>query len=573
MNEQQIKDILSRALTKTKKINSNFVKKCSKEDKETIVSLTNFLDVNSSITERLFCLKQGINYQPTCHSCNKSVRYDAKRKKYPMFCSVQCANQSEIKKQQILITQQKRYGGNPAQNETIKEKRKQTNIKKYGVRTPLLNDEIKLKTQKTMENKYGVYYALQSQEIKNKWIETNIKKYNVKYPLESEDIQQKIIQTNIKKYGTPYVVCSDFVKKKVTETIKQKYNCDHISQKNISPEVLSILKNSTFLRTKHYEEKKSLSEIASELNVNVTTVYNYFKQHKIPINNFFESKQQKSIQEFLSQYVETISNYTLENSKLQIDIFVPSLKLGIEFCGLFWHCDYHSRIDKNYHLRKLEECKKRQIRLITIFEDEWNNKQNIISSMLLHLINKNSEHSIGARECKVVYVEKNEKSDFFETNHILGNGRSSYNIGLVDKNNCLVACLSALITQKEIIINRFATSKPVAGGFSKLLMTLKKDFLNVNKPIVTFADRRFSEGNLYFKTGFKLDYIIKPDYYYFYKNKRYHKFNFRHKHLQKILHKYDASLSETVNCHNNGIYKIWNCGLLKFKMEKNTCQE
>lgn len=573
MSNEQIKNILDKAFTKTNKINPHFIKRCSEQDIEIITSYTNFLDEDCSVAERLFCLKQGINYQTTCHHCNKSVRYDTKRKKYPLFCSVQCANQSELKKQQILKTQQKKYGGNPAQNETIKQKRKQTNIKKYGVETPLLNDEIKAKTQKTMKDKYGVYYALQAQEIKDKWVETNIKKYNAKYPLESKIIQEKIIQTNIRKYGVPYIISSDFIRKKITGTIKQKYNCNHISQKNIPPAVLSILKNPTLLKIKHHEEKKSLSEIASELNVNVTTVYNYFKQHKISINNFFESKQQKNIQDFLSQYIEIIPNYTLENSRLQIDIFIPSLKLGIEFCGLFWHCDYHSRIDKNYHLRKLEECNKRQIRLITIFEDEWNNKQDIISSMLLHLINKNPKQSIGARECKVIYVEKNKKANFFKTNHILGDGRSSYNIGLIDKNNCLVACLGALITQKEIIINRFATSRPVIGGFSKLLTTLKKDFLTVNKPIVTFADRRFSEGNLYIKTGFKLDYIIKPDYYYVYKGKRYHKFNFRHKHLQKILYKYDADLSETINCRNNGIYKIWNCGLLKFKLESSICQK
>ena len=38
------------------------------------------------------------------------------------------------------------------------------------------------------------------------------------------------------------------------------------------------------------------------------------------------------------------------------------------------------RKDKYYHLKKLEDCEEKGIRLIQIFEDEWIFKQEIVKS-------------------------------------------------------------------------------------------------------------------------------------------------------------------------------------------------
>ena len=111
-------------------------------------------------------------------------------------------------------------------------------------------------------------------------------------------------------------------------------------------------------------------------------------------------------------------------------------------------------------------------------------------------------------------------------------------------------------------LNRFASSCNVVGGFSKLLSHFKKNY--EWKSIYSFADRRWSEGNVYLKNGFTLEETQRPDYKYIIGDERKHKFNFRHNSLKKILEVYDPEKSEFENTYANGIYRIYDCGLLKF---------
>jgi very-short-patch-repair endonuclease len=80
----------------------------------------------------------------------------------------------------------------------------------------------------------------------------------------------------------------------------------------------------------------------------------------------------------------------------ELDIYLPELKLAIEFNGLYWH----SEMEKydNYHVDKTNTCEKQDIQLIHIFEDDWNFKQDIVKSMLLNKF-KRTDQSIFARNC------------------------------------------------------------------------------------------------------------------------------------------------------------------------------
>jgi len=80
--------------------------------------------------------------------------------------------------------------------------------------------------------------------------------------------------------------------------------------------------------------------------------------------------------------------------------------------------------------------------------------------------------------------------------------------------------------------------------------------------IISYADRRWSEGNLYYKLGFTLDHISSPNYWYMHKSnylKRMHRYNFRKSTLKK-LKIFNPNLSEWENMKNNGYDRIWDCG-------------
>jgi hypothetical protein len=124
-----------------------------------------------------------------------------------------------------------------------------------------------------------------------------------------------------------------------------------------------------------------------------------------------------------------------------------------------------------------------------------------------------------------------------------------------------------LVLIQQHYLNRYATNCRVPGGFSKLLKYFQTNY--EWQQLISFADLRWSNGGLYEKTGWKLDSILPPDYYYSPDGRnRYHKFNYRRKNLPKLLKDFDPELSERENCNNNGILRIWDCGKLRYIINK-----
>lgn len=94
------------------------------------------------------------------------------------------------------ITMLKKYGVEyPLQSEIIREKIKQTNLRKYGSNSILGNKEFR--------EKYKINTNFQKLEVRRKTRQTSIMKYRVSHPQQSSIIKNKVRRTNLLKYGTP----------------------------------------------------------------------------------------------------------------------------------------------------------------------------------------------------------------------------------------------------------------------------------------------------------------------------------------------------------------------------------
>lgn len=502
-------DVLWKGYRKSSNIEKNFP-----ELYNLIYKHTKFLPENAKIGERIYCIKHNISKRVTCLTCGTPVKY--KDARYHEYCSLKCSNSSEH----------------------VKKKKEESSLMKFGTKYASQSKEIQKKQRITFHKKYGVYYPFQSKEIQTKMKNNWMEKYGVDNPRKSLLIKRKIKNTNLKRYGVI-----------------------RYAQHSYSEDTLNLLNDRNWLYENHVVLKKPLTEIANELHVSDVTIGNYLRKHKIKTRNFQVSTIEKEVQEFLKNLeVDIIINTRNIISPHELDIYIPSHNLAIEICGLFWHSEYMGK-DRNYHFNKMKKCNEKGIRLLTIFEDEWRDKKNIVKSTIKHILGK-SNIRIYARNTKIVYVKTKEKNSFFDSFHIQGACKSSISYGLLYDNN-LVACMSFTKSKENnYVLSRYASSCLVTGGFSKLLVHFIKNH-NFNE-IISFADLRWSKGELYEKNGWKLDKILRPDYSYVKGTKRYHKFNFRHKNLRKILNNYDPNLSESENCKNNYIYKIWNCGLKRY---------
>ncbi len=100
---------------KDNKISPWIERKISNELREEVIEMTSFLNSDTNLSDRISTMQLGITKKPTCLSCDADTRYHRSIKKYSDFCSNRCQSTHEI---------------------TL-NKRKVTNISKYGVETTL----------------------------------------------------------------------------------------------------------------------------------------------------------------------------------------------------------------------------------------------------------------------------------------------------------------------------------------------------------------------------------------------------------------------------------------------------
>lgn len=254
---------------------------------------------------------------------------------------------------------------------------------------------------------------------------------------------------------------------------------------------------------------------------------------------------------------------SLDNSfKLNGNI-MKNNKIKIKYLKLY----NNSEILKKQNYLLLDECD------IFIFEDEWLNKKEIVKSRISNLLGKSKK--IGARSCKVKFIEDNDLvRNFLIKNHIQGFVGSVYKIGLFFKGE-----LVSLMTFGNLRKNLGQTSKinsyellrfcnligyTVVGGASKIfnffLKNVKVEF------ILSYADRRWSNGGLYENIGFKKIKNTIPNYFYIVSGNREGRFKFRKDIL--ISQGFEPTLTEVEIQHSRGYYRIFDRGSIRYEFTK-----
>ena len=364
--------------------------------------------------------------------------------------------------------------------------------------------------------------------------------------------------------------------------------------KKITPNYQTILSNEEFLRKTpknsnidyskvHYKGSQVPIELVCEKHGPWFTRPDNFlnKQTQCPRCAKGSPKAEKEILQIFSDNVQIITNdRNILNGK-EIDIYASDYKFGIEYNGLMWHSSGYSehkqfnKTDsevKNKHLEKTNLAQNQGIQLFHIFENEWldKNKQSIWKSIINDKLGLNTK--IGARKCFIKEVSSIESNKFLEENHLQGVAKASIRYGLYYNNN-LVSLMTFSKGRKTISgkadyeLIRFCSQKglTVQGGASKLF----KHFIRKYNPknVISFANRRWSQGNLYKKLGFELKHISAPNYFYFkpgenvlYSRNKFQKHKLKQMYQKGIIRYFNPEESGSINMFKNGYRKIYDSG-------------
>jgi hypothetical protein len=424
------------------------------------------------------------------------------------------------RKEKINKTIKENYGDDYQKN--ILEKRKQTNMTKYGYEHSSSSPIIKNKIKENNIKKYGYDHHFKNPKKKTELVEKIRSKYGVDNVFQTSETKEKIKQTNIAKYGYEQATKNPAIKKKIISTMVANGNARIFDGLNCK------------------DWAKKTGYCVSRFNQLVN-------EHGFEIaKTMYKTNNLSSLEQLFMKFLED------ENIEYQIHFrvnnYIADFKLPnnilIECDGLYWHSE--SCRKRKYHLEKQTTYKANGYAGLFFREDELKNKLDIVKSIVLNKLNQSN--IIHARKCSIEKLDNSLASEFFNYNHLMGAGRG-HCYGLIYKGNIVSAITIKRLKQDHYEISRFCNLNynSVTGGFSKLIA----HFIKNHKPlsICTFIDNRYGIGKYLPKLGFNYIHTYPSFRWTDYCN-TFHRLKF-----------------EGNSGYEHGLCKIWDCGQSKYLLD------
>jgi hypothetical protein len=510
----------------------------------------------------------------------------------------------------------------------ISQRRKTTNIKKYGVDNPskepniatqksqwwnsLTEDqkaEVSRKRTQGFQNSLGVSNPQQCSKIQAKTKATNLKRYGVENPAQADCVKAKALATNESRYGANSYSQTELFKfqineiwnaktseerkiiqDKIKQTNKQKYGVDHpskllstkqqhaqanlarygvknCSQRHFTDEQKSILFNSAaFL---DFATGKTLNEIAKQLKVDFTTAAVYVEKYnasELIVRNYTWIENQ--VKSCLDLYkIPYIQNDRVILSGKELDFYLPEHNSAIEVGGLYWHSHFKLQ-NKNYHFDKWKRCNDQGISLYTWFEDDIRDTWPVIESKIQYLA-RVKKPKIGARKCRLQKVTYQEATPLLDANHIQGSVKGQQYILGAYYQDQLVGVMGFAYRKTYLELTRFVTdlSATYPGLFSRMLSYALAD-INYQGDLVSFSDNAHSNGAVYAANGFEIDKILGPAYWYTndYQT-RHNRQNFMKADIARKFGIDVSNKTEWQAMQELGWDRVWDAGKIKWKKQ------
>lgn len=501
--------------------------------------------VNHDLKMAIFIKANNINkdFVLCSNNCGAPISFKIFKRKLiapnkPACCSKACSTSltSESRKQKMYD----RFGGPENYSKYVSELQISNRFK--SGKTGTHQSESRKFAKQTLLDRYGVDHNSKIDSVKeSRMVEEEGKLVNIMHTKRSIAKRKKAYASKSSKEK------QDRVKRAlITFRENNNYNIDY-----------SVLEN--------LDSKIPIEELSEIANCSRMTAYRHLKG----AGHMNISYTQDTIMD----YVKSLGVEAEETRKIippyELDIYIPSKKIAIEYNGLYWHSSGSKDTDKTqskYHLMKTEMCEKRGIHLFHIFENEWLDpiKKEIWKSMIKHKLGLSKK--IHARKCTIKEVNPKDAKKFIEENHLQGfcAGANLYR-GLYYEDS-LVQLISVGKSRYsntpylELLRMCSKVGICVVGGASKLTKGLK---------LISYGNRRWcsSLGNVYdsimIKTG-----ESKPCYWYIKNGQIYHRSRFMKHKLNNTLDKFDDKMTEVENCYANGLRRIWDCGNLIYKTKE-----
>lgn len=284
------------------------------------------------------------------------------------------------------------------------------------------------------------------------------------------------------------------------------------------------------------------------------------------------SNPEKELQNFLITYCD--KNIMLNDRLLldgkELDAVSYGSKIAVEYHGNIWHSEAFKKDEaKVCHLNKSLLCKKKGIKLLQFFSDEWENKKRACEAHILSIFGRFFK-KYKLKHLNFKPVSQNDAELFFEENSVFYSFDVDFYFGLYDSNN-LVQCISIKenskfkfwkITGLATLLNHYIDSGYI---FDNTIKEAKKSGIEY---IEFEVDSRLAFTDEYTDYGFKVIKNTKPKFFYTNGKVRIEASELT---KQKCIEKWpefkNCSLSSRSMCFIKHFYRIYDCGATILRLD------
>lgn len=416
-------------------------------------------------------------------------------------------------------------------------KYEKTMVKKYGSMRYLID-----KSRKSMMKKYGststaqfidytkTDYAARTEKSRK----TCIAKYGVDNPAKAQVVKDKIKETNLERYGETHACKLPEMRKKLSEIAKARpeFKSAKISHERhlanrlaeVEEKQLEWLDSDKFRGKFDKKANKAIKytfrcKKCSFVFKDEFCVDQYGNSYPIcqvcnpkSAVNGGRSKQEAELLYYIKDFYSgpVLENYRKVLTKnRELDIYLPELKLAVEFNGTFWHgytkYNYQDGVDldefKANFLSKKDECENLGIRLITIPESLYSCKRDQILSYLKAEI-------VGSviKDYSIKEIDYNSALNFLEM-HSIKNIYQNNIVKLFGVYSSNELCSIVTFEKDEVLGHTCYICGNVRINEEKLLNRIANEY---------FKEKFFHKIDLHFRNGKRK---IDSDYYLYYNGK------------------------------------------------------
>lgn len=367
-------------------------KRFGKEEREIF---NEFAKGYRSEDEAWFCLCRDIEL-PICPVCKKAkVKFTGLTKNgglgYNTTCENCSANAVSEKVERIRAT---RASKTIEEKLGIQRKRRETNKRRYGEESYMsygsesfkrlmserhgsINFNNREKTRETCLRKYGVTSNLLIEKVHKRavaesWsdacrkrrIANCLARTGKKSYCSVQEVQAKMLETKSARIREIEKKLDCTLLRKVTDRYGQGY-------KRLGLEYIRV-------GGRVFVQNKDIPQISAYSSEGTHT-------------NKYTSRPEKEVLEFVrSVYgglIEENCTSAVPNGNhrfFELDIYLPELRLAIDFDGTYYHSTKFK--DEMYHSRKTDYCRRVGIRMLHVFENEWNVRKDVCKDVIRRCI-------------------------------------------------------------------------------------------------------------------------------------------------------------------------------------------